>query len=137
VEAALGHGEKRRIDRRAAVEDDEASAALTQAREAVRRLGDDGKAAVVKELSGGGARARRGEEDTRDGCGEGWARASAFYRVWRELEAPGTQWPALDKSLEPSELTSSIPVSPNPILHTNRIKNHNNDRVMYITTTQT
>jgi hypothetical protein len=54
---------------------------------------------VVKELSGGGARARRGE-DIGDRCGEGRVRASAFFRVWRELEAPGTQWPASMPGLE-------------------------------------
>jgi hypothetical protein len=80
VQATLGHGEKRRRIGRGVVEDGEAGAALTRAREAVRRLGDDGKAAAAEELGGGGARARRREEESGDGCGEDRARASAFYR---------------------------------------------------------
>jgi hypothetical protein len=61
VRVALGHGEKRRGagwgHRGSAVEDGEASATLNQAREAVRWPSDDGNAAAVKELGGGGARA--------------------------------------------------------------------------------
>jgi hypothetical protein len=76
------------------VEDDKVGAALTRAREAVRRSGDDGKAMAAEELDGGGARARRGEEESGDGCGDGRARALAFYRVRRQVEALGTQWPA-------------------------------------------
>jgi hypothetical protein len=38
--------------------------ALNRAREAVRRLGADCKAAVVEELGGGGAQAWRGEEES-------------------------------------------------------------------------
>jgi hypothetical protein len=95
----LGMERREGLMRRAAVEDGEAGAALTRAQETVRQLGDDGKAAVVKELSGGGARARRGE-DIGDRCGEGWVRASAFFRVWRELEAPGPQWSASMPGLE-------------------------------------
>jgi hypothetical protein len=96
----LGMERREGLTSRAAVEDGEAGMALTRAREAVRRLGDDGKVAVVKELDGCGARAWRGEEDTGDGCGKGRARASAFYRVWRELEASGTQWPTSMPGLE-------------------------------------
>jgi hypothetical protein len=33
-------------------------------------------------------------EESEDGCGEGRARASVFYKGRREVEAPGTQWPA-------------------------------------------
>jgi hypothetical protein len=62
-----------------AVEDGEASATFTRAREAMRWPGNDGKA-VAEELGGGGARAWRGEEESGDGCGEDRARASAFYR---------------------------------------------------------
>jgi hypothetical protein len=50
--------------------------------------------AAVEAIGGGGARARRGEEESRDGCGEDWVRASASYRGRREAEAPGIQWPA-------------------------------------------
>jgi hypothetical protein len=92
VRATLGRGEKRRRMGRGAVEDDEAGVALTWAREAVRRPGNDGKVAVAEEISGGGARARRGEEESRDGCSEDRARASTFYRGWREAEARGIQW---------------------------------------------
>jgi hypothetical protein len=80
VRATLGCGEKRMRTGRGVVEDGEAGAALTRAREAVRRLGDDGKAAAAEELGGGGSRARRREEESGDGCGEDRARASAFYR---------------------------------------------------------
>jgi hypothetical protein len=55
VQVALRCGEKRRRTGRGAVEDGEAGVVLTRAREAVRQLGDDGKAAVVEELGGGGA----------------------------------------------------------------------------------
>jgi hypothetical protein len=48
------------------VEDGEANVVLTWAREAVRWLGDDGKAAVVLELGGGDARAWRWEEESGD-----------------------------------------------------------------------
>jgi hypothetical protein len=92
VRATLGRGEKRRRMGRGAVEDDEVGVALTRAREAVRRPGNDGKVAVAEEISGGGARARRGEEESRDGCSEDRARASTFYRGWREAEARGIQW---------------------------------------------
>jgi hypothetical protein len=57
VHAVLGRGEKRRRTGRCAVENGEAGALLTRAREAVRRPGDDDKAATAKELGGGGARA--------------------------------------------------------------------------------
>jgi hypothetical protein len=50
-----------------------------------RRSGDDGKAAAVEELDGGGARAHRREESG-DGCSKDRARASAFYRGQREVE---------------------------------------------------
>jgi hypothetical protein len=80
VRATLGCGEKRMRTGRGVVEDGEAGAALTRAREAVRRLGDDGKAVAAEELGGGGARAQRREEESGDGCGEDRARASAFYR---------------------------------------------------------
>jgi hypothetical protein len=43
---------------------------------------------VVEELGGGEARAQRGGEENRDGCGEGRVRASAFYRGRREAGAP-------------------------------------------------
>jgi hypothetical protein len=84
VWAVLGRGEKR--TGRGAVEDGEADAALTWAREAVRRPSDDGKAVMAEELGGGGSRAWRGEEESGDRCGEGRARTSAFYRAggrWR------------------------------------------------------
>jgi hypothetical protein len=55
VRAALGRGEKRRRMGRGVVEDSEAIAALTWAREAMRRPGDDGKAAAVEEIGGGGS----------------------------------------------------------------------------------
>jgi hypothetical protein len=100
VRAVLECGEKRKRMGRGAVEDGEAGAALTQAREAVRQPVDDGKATAVEELSGGGARAWRGEEENGDGCGEDRARASAFYRGRREAEAPGIQWPASMQRLE-------------------------------------
>jgi hypothetical protein len=93
VRAAPGHGEKRRMGR-SAVEDSEAGVALTQAQEAVRQPGDDGNAAVSEEIGGGGARARRGEEESEDGCGKDRARASAFYRGQREAGTLGIQWPA-------------------------------------------
>jgi hypothetical protein len=100
VRAVLGPREKRRKIGRGAVEDGEADAALTRAREAVRWLSDDDKAAVVEELGGGGTRARRAEEENGDGCSERRARASAFYRGQREVEAPMTQWPASMPGLE-------------------------------------
>jgi ribosomal protein L19E len=90
MQATLGCGEKRRRMGTDAVEDDKAGATLTRAREAVKQLGDDGKAVAVEELGGGGARARRGEEESGDGCSEGQARAMAFYKGRREVEAPGT-----------------------------------------------
>jgi hypothetical protein len=102
VRAAPRRGEKRRRMGRGAVEDSEAGVALTQAREAVRRPGDDGKAAVAEEIGGGGARAWRGEEESEDGCGKDRARASAFYRGRREAEALGIQWPTSMLSLEDS-----------------------------------
>jgi hypothetical protein len=69
---------------RGEVEDGEAGAALTRAREAVGRSNDDGKAVAAEELGGGGSRAQRGEEERGDECGEGQVRASAFYRGrWR------------------------------------------------------
>jgi hypothetical protein len=43
---------------------------------------------VVEELGCGEARARTGGEENGDGCGEDRVRASAFYRVRREAEAP-------------------------------------------------
>jgi hypothetical protein len=61
VRVVVGRGEKRRRTGRGAVEDREAGAALTRAREALRWLDDAGKAAGAEELGGGGARARRGE----------------------------------------------------------------------------
>jgi hypothetical protein len=78
------------------VEDGEAGAALTWAREAVRWPGDDGKAAAVEQLGGGGTRARRGEEESGDWCGEDPTRASSFYRGQREVEALRTQWSGLE-----------------------------------------
>jgi hypothetical protein len=48
VQAALGHSEKRRRMGRGVVEDSEAGEALSWAREAVRRPGDDGNAAAVE-----------------------------------------------------------------------------------------
>jgi hypothetical protein len=51
--------------------------------------GDDGKSAVAEGLGGGDARARRGGEESGDGCGEDRVRASAFYRGRREAEASG------------------------------------------------
>jgi hypothetical protein len=72
-------------------EDGEASAALTQAREAARWLGNDGKSVSAEGLGGGAARARRGGEESGDGCGEDRTRASAFIgaggRQWRWLHA--------------------------------------------------
>jgi hypothetical protein len=60
------------------VEDDEASATFTRAREVMRWPGNDGKA-VAEELGGVGARAFKGaEEESGDGCTEDRARASAF-----------------------------------------------------------
>jgi hypothetical protein len=100
VRAMLGRTEKRRRMGRGAVEDGDAGAALTQAREAVRRPGDGGKAAAVEELDGGGARAQRGEAESGDGCGKDRSRASAFYRGRREAEALGIQWPASMPGLE-------------------------------------
>jgi hypothetical protein len=50
VRAALGHGEKRRRTGRGVVEDDEAGAALTEAREAVGRPSDNGMATEEEEL---------------------------------------------------------------------------------------
>jgi hypothetical protein len=87
VRLALEQGDKRRRTWRDAVEDGEAGAVLTQSREEVRRPGDDDKAAAVEELGGGGTRSQRGEEDSKDGCGEERVRASASYRGWREAEA--------------------------------------------------
>jgi hypothetical protein len=75
-------------------------AALNWAREAVRRSGAECKAAVVEELGGGGTQARRGEEESGDGCSKDRLRASAFYRGRREVEALGTQWPASMTGLE-------------------------------------
>jgi hypothetical protein len=49
-------------------------------------LGNDGKSTPVEELRGGDARTRRGGEESEDGCGEDRARASTFYRGWREVE---------------------------------------------------
>jgi hypothetical protein len=95
VRAMLRRGEKRRRTGRGVVEDGEASAALTRAREAMRWPGDDGKVAVAEELGGSGARARRGEEESGDGCGEDWVRASAFYRAggrWRRPRKVGRRW---------------------------------------------
>jgi hypothetical protein len=66
----------------------------------VRRPSDDGKVVEVEELGGGGARAQRGEEENRDGCGEGQVRASAFYRGQRVVETPGTQWSSSMPGLE-------------------------------------
>jgi hypothetical protein len=43
---------------------------------------------AVEELEGGEARAQRGGEENRDGCGEDQVRASAFYWDRREVEAP-------------------------------------------------
>jgi hypothetical protein len=40
------------------MEDGETGEALTWAQEAVRRPGDDGKAVMAEEISGGGARSR-------------------------------------------------------------------------------
>jgi hypothetical protein len=71
-------------------EDGVAGAALTRARVAVRRPGDDSKAVAAEELGGGGARAQRGEEDSGDGCVEDRARASAFYRGPRVASARDT-----------------------------------------------
>jgi hypothetical protein len=49
---------------------------------------------------GGGRGARRGGEENGDGCGEDWARASAFYRGRREAEVPRRlQWPAMKASV--------------------------------------
>jgi hypothetical protein len=92
--------EKRRRTGRGAMEDSEAVAALTQAHEAVRWPGGDSKAAAVEKLGGGGARAQRGEEESRDGYNEDRVRASAFYRGRREVAALGTQWPASIPVLE-------------------------------------
>jgi hypothetical protein len=100
VQVAHGHGEKRRWMGRGAVDDGEAGAALTRAREAVRWSGDDGKAVVVEEPGGGGAQARRGEEEGGDRCSEGRARAFSFFRGGREVDAPGTQWLASMPGLE-------------------------------------
>jgi hypothetical protein len=100
VQAALGHGEKRRRTGRGVVEDGKAGTKLTRAQEAVRWPGDDSKAVAAEELGGGGARAQRGEEESGDGCREDWARALAFYRGRREAEASGIQWPASMPGLE-------------------------------------
>jgi hypothetical protein len=35
-----------------------------------------------------------------DGCCEVQVRSSAFYKGWREAEAPGTQWPTSMLGLE-------------------------------------
>jgi hypothetical protein len=91
MRAVLGCGQKRTGAGGGAVEDGEANVMLTRAREAVRWLGDDDKAAAVEEPGGDGARARRGEEESGDGCGEDRARAPTFYRGQREVEALGTQ----------------------------------------------
>jgi hypothetical protein len=56
--AVHGCREKRRRMGRGAMEDGETGEALTWAQEAVRRPGDDGKAVMAEEISGGGARAR-------------------------------------------------------------------------------
>jgi hypothetical protein len=72
----------------------EPSSGLTGVRATSLQLGNGGEEAVVEAIGGGGARARRGEEESRDGCGEDWVRASASYRGRREAEAPGIQWPA-------------------------------------------
>jgi hypothetical protein len=107
VPVMLGRREKRRRMGRGVVEDSEAGEALTRAREVVRWPSDDGKAAASEELSGGGARAQRGEEVSGDGCGEGWVRASAFYRGRREAEHRGLkgqrQCRALKASITRSE----------------------------------
>jgi hypothetical protein len=66
VQAVLGHGEKRRRTGRGVAEDGKAGTALTRAREAVRRSGNDGKVVALEELDGGGTRARRVER--------GWVR---------------------------------------------------------------
>jgi hypothetical protein len=53
--------------------------------------------AAVEELGGGDAQARRGEEENGDECREDRARASAFYRGWREVEVPEElQWPTMN-----------------------------------------
>jgi hypothetical protein len=83
-----------------AVEDGEAVVVLNRAREAMRWPGNDGKVAAEEELGGGGTQARRGEEESGDGCSEDRLRASAFYRGRREVEALGTQWPASMTGLE-------------------------------------
>jgi hypothetical protein len=100
VQAALGHGEKRRRTGRGVVEDGKAGTKLTRAQEAVRWPGDDSKAVAAEELGGGGTRAQRGEEESGDGCREDWARASAFYRGQREAEVSGIQWPTSMPGLE-------------------------------------
>jgi hypothetical protein len=41
---------------------------LIGGRAAVRQLDDSGKVAAGRKLGGGGARARRGEEESGDGC---------------------------------------------------------------------
>jgi hypothetical protein len=81
-----------------------AGTALTQAREAAWQQGDDVKLAVVEGLLGGGTRARRGGEECGNRFGEDWAMASAFYRGWREVEAPWhLQWPAMKPPVTQSE----------------------------------
>jgi hypothetical protein len=55
VRVALGRGEKRSGTGREVVEDGEADAVLTRAREVMRRPGVDGKAAVAEKLGAGGA----------------------------------------------------------------------------------
>jgi hypothetical protein len=92
VQAALGRREKRRRTMRGRMEDSEAGEVLTWAREAVRQPGDDSKVKVGEELGSGGDQARRGEEESGDGCYKGRVRASAFYRGQREVEVLGTQW---------------------------------------------
>jgi hypothetical protein len=89
VWVALGHVEKRRRTGRRVMENSEAGEVLTRAPEMVRWPGDDGKAAVAEELDGSGTRARRGDEESWDGCCEGRVRASAFYKGWRQVGRQG------------------------------------------------
>jgi hypothetical protein len=59
---------------------------------------------VAEGLGGSDAQSRRGGEESRDRCGEDWARASAFYRGWREEEAPGSlQCPTMKAPITRSE----------------------------------
>jgi hypothetical protein len=78
----------------------EPGSGLTGARATSLQLGNGGEEAAVEAIGGGGARARRGEEESRDGCGEDWVRASASYRSRREAEAPGIQWLASMQGFE-------------------------------------